>query len=59
VLITGNDAAATAGGRGEGGGIYVDPLATACADVLTKTHLNGNHATDADDDLFGVLGDCP
>jgi hypothetical protein len=47
------------GGLGQGGGVFVDPLAVACADALTKLSLRGNHATSSGDDLFGFLGDCP
>jgi lysophospholipase L1-like esterase len=40
-------------GRGAGGGLFVGPGGTACADIFTV--IRGNHASTSDDDVFGVL----
>jgi hypothetical protein len=39
-----------------GGGLYLTPGGTACADVLTV--IAGNHASTSDDDVFGTLSQC-
>ena len=45
-----------ADGQGVGGGVYITPGGTTCADVVTV--IAGNHATTSDDDVFGTLGQC-
>jgi hypothetical protein len=46
-------------GLGIGGGAYLTAGGSACLDVFTQGHLNSNHASDSDDDIFGVFTPCP
>jgi hypothetical protein len=52
----GTGAAGFTDGKGIGGGLYVTPGATTCADSLTA--IFGNHASTSNDDVFGILGSC-
>ena len=45
-----------ADGQGVGGGVYITPGGTGCADALTV--IAGNHASTSEDDVFGALGQC-
>src|SRR5262249_2009759 len=43
-------------GQGVGGGIYILPGGTVCADLVTS--ISNNEASNGDDDVFGTLGSC-
>jgi hypothetical protein len=49
-LVAGNDALGGPAGQGLGGGVYLAPSGTA---VLTNSKVKGNHASTADDNIFG------
>jgi hypothetical protein len=52
----GTGASGFSDGQGIGGGLYLAPGATTCADLLTAVF--GNHASTSNDDVFGILGNC-
>jgi hypothetical protein len=49
----GPDSQGNATGEGLGGGVYVDPSATATTD--TETIIAGNHASKDKDDVWGTI----
>jgi hypothetical protein len=61
-VVTGNTAASGGGGAdgaGEGGGVYIVPLASACLDAFTVAHVTGNKASTSGPNIFGAYTTCP
>jgi hypothetical protein len=46
-------------GKGEGGGLFIDPLASVCLDALTLANFNRNKASTSGPDIDGSYTICP
>ena len=48
-----------ADGTGEGGGLYIDPLASICLDAFTVANVTNNSASTSGNDIYGSYTICP
>jgi hypothetical protein len=46
-------------GQGEGGGLYIDPLASVCLDAFTLANILNNTASTQDPNIHGSYTICP
>jgi hypothetical protein len=46
-------------GLGEGGGLYIDPLASVCLDAFTVANILNNKASTSGDNIYGPHTICP
>jgi hypothetical protein len=46
-------------GWGEGGGLYIDTAAAVCLDAFTQNHVQKNHASTSDPQIYGTYTTCP
>jgi hypothetical protein len=46
-------------GLGEGGGLYIDAAAAVCLDAFTQSHVQKNHASTSNPDIYGTYTTCP
>jgi hypothetical protein len=64
-VFTGNSAIGGLGqrsgldGKGEGGGLFIDPLASVCLDALTLANFTRNKASTSGPDIYGSYAICP
>ena len=56
--VTGNSALRGYGGAGEGGGLYINSLASVCLDAFTLVHVANNTASTAYPDIYGPYTLC-